>query len=104
MSEEVKKEDVIINHGNPYYFNAGELFYLLIVNAFTWTVALIFGSAIVATIKMCADGNDVGASWIAFFVVFLVVFIFIVILAHSKKHLMRFAHKFAYLHSSFLAQ
>ncbi len=90
----------IIHHGEPYYFNAGELFYNLLVNAFTFTLALIFSSAIVATIRTCADGNDVGACWIAFVVVLVIVIILIVILAHSKKHMMRFSHQFAYLHST----
>ena len=100
MTEPINKEPCIKEHGSPYYFNAGELFYLLMVNAFTFTLALVFSSAIVLTIKQCADGNNVGAAWIAFFIVLLIVIILIVILAHSKKHMMRFSHHFAYLHSS----
>ncbi len=98
--KKIIKDACIQEHGSPYYFNAGELFYLLLVNAFTFTLALIFSSAIVATIKKCADGNDVGAAWIAFVIVLIIVIILIVILAHSKKHMMRFAHHFSYLHSS----
>lgn len=95
-----KEDETIIYHKSPYYFNAGELFYLLMVNALTFTVALIFSSAIVATIRQCADGDNVGAAWIAFFVVLVIVIILVVVLAHSKKHMMRAAHHFTYLHSN----
>lgn len=88
----------IIHHGSPLFYNAGEMVYNLIVNAFTFTVALIFSSAIVATIKECSD-DSTGAAWIAFFVVLIIVIIVIIVLAHSKRHMMHFAHRFSYLHS-----
>src|SRR4029078_13001415 len=88
-------EPTVVHHGHPYYFNGGELFYNLLVNAFTFTLALVFSSAIVLTIRMCADGNNVAAAWIAFFIILIIAIILIIILAHSKKHMMRFAYHFA---------
>jgi uncharacterized membrane protein YjjP (DUF1212 family) len=91
-------DPTIRHHGNPYYFNAGEITAGVLIGVWTVTIALVFYQAILSVINIF--GNDWQASWIAFVIVLLVGLVFIILLYHSKRHLMRLAHKFRLLHSA----
>jgi hypothetical protein len=92
-------DEVILHHGSPYYFNAGEIFVLAVIGALTVSIGLQLYAAVVASYQAIAGSNDVLAAWIAFIIVFVVGILLILLLNHSKKHLMRLAHKSKLLHA-----
>lgn len=87
-------------HKSPYYFNAGELFVSVIINALTFTIALSLSTGVVATIKAVGTGtDDVGTAWIAFVIVFFSALLLIIILCHAKKQFMRMAYRSPLTHA-----
>ena len=93
-------DPVIVNHDSPYYFNAGEIFVLVVIGALTVSIALVFYAAVLATYQSIAGQGNVLASWLAVIIVFVIGIVLILCLNHSKKHLMKAAHHFRLLRAS----
>ncbi len=92
------KKDLV--YRDPNYFNGGELLVNVCANAFTFSMALLFSNAVLATIRLCASTDNAPAAWLAFFIVSVILFILILALWNSKKHLVNFATRAWFLHSA----
>ena len=98
MSSTPKIADSAVEHyGTPYFYNGGELFVALLANAFSLTLAILFSNAVLATIHSCSI-DRVDTAWITFFCMLGILFVCLVALWHSKKYLMKVAHKVPLLH------
>ncbi len=103
IRREITNEDVTAGHDSPFYYNAGELFVLIICNALVITLALSLNDAIQRsfdTMQIGGAHDTVGGAWAATVIILVATFIGLLILNMIKRSLMFFIYKHTNFHGT----